>query len=111
MIIIGREWDKLKKIIIFLLFVVLIHSVHYDLTNGSLHVFEQKQSSTTEHTQPYRIVVVPPGGTVLSIVKQLHTEKITVSDAQIKRDFETLNNGIKPDAISAHQKYKFPIYE
>lgn len=101
----------MKKLIFFLCLILLAHSIHYDLTHGSLQVFEYTKNGLQNKEQAYRIVVVPPGGTVLSIVKQIHTEELSIEEAQIKQDFEKLNKGIKADAIVAHQKYKFPVYE
>ncbi|MCD8503390.1 MAG: hypothetical protein LRY71_19205 [Bacillaceae bacterium] len=107
----------IKKLSIFLLFVLTVYSVYYDLTVGTLPTTSastdgQLQSEVAvDVKKAYKQVTVEAGYTVLSIVEQLHyPEKVEVSIQTIIKDFEELNPNVSAHQIHIGTSYFFPMY-
>ncbi|ERN54796.1 hypothetical protein M3689_04610 [Alkalihalophilus marmarensis] len=120
----------MKRIGFGLIILIILYSVYYDLTIGTLPNgltaapeetvdIEEAESVMTNEvseepviTEPFVEVVVEPGYTVLSIVEHLH-EGIVPFPASIQEvifDFKHLNQGIEPENIQIGETYKFPYY-
>ncbi|WP_100398332.1 hypothetical protein [Bacillus sp. FJAT-44742] len=129
----------MRKLFGFLLIVIAIIAVYYDLTVGTLptvvdepatpqaeatvHEEEKNEEEQTEQESPPPPpspessfnesaveVTVEPGQTVLSIVEQLHEGPVPASIQQVSHDFSRLNNDILPEEIQIDQTYWFPTY-
>lgn len=113
----GKGIQMLKKICVFLLLVLTIYSVYYDLNIGTLPTTNasttiELQSEEDVESVPFVEVTVEAGYTVLSIVEQLHyPEKIEVSIQQIINDFEYLNTNVSAHEIQMGRSYLFPLYQ
>ncbi|WP_368504768.1 hypothetical protein AB3N04_03655 [Alkalihalophilus sp. As8PL] len=122
----------MKRIGLGLLVLIILYSVYYDLTIGTLpngleststqpveevthtdtFMTSDIEETTSEITEPYVEVMVEPGYTVLSIVEHLH-EGIVPFPASIQEvifDFKELNQGLEPEMIQIGETYKFPYY-
>jgi hypothetical protein len=117
----------MKRIGTIFIILVILYSVYYDLTIGTLpnglkevevttieepgntdHLIEETETPVT--FDPFQEVTVEPGHTVLSIVEHLHEGPISASIQEIVFDFQELNNGIKPEEIQIGKTYLFPVY-
>ncbi|MFC5713392.1 hypothetical protein ACFPU1_11415 [Thalassorhabdus alkalitolerans] len=127
----------MRKLFGFLLIVIAIIAVYYDLTVGTLPTVveepappqaeateteeEKNEEEQNEQESPRPLpdssfnesaveVTVEPGQTVLSIVEQLHEGPVPASIQQVSHDFSRLNNDILPEEIQIDQTYWFPTY-
>ncbi|WP_332691014.1 hypothetical protein [Halalkalibacter lacteus] len=121
----------MKRIGTIFIILVILYSTYYDLTIGTLPngltqtateqsiIEEQMELDDTDKSEnevivaefePFKEVVVEPGHTVLSIVEHLHKGPISPSIQEIVHDFQTLNDGIKPEEMQVGKKYFFPLY-
>ncbi|TMU85553.1 hypothetical protein FGG79_10060 [Bacillus sp. BHET2] len=121
----------MKRMAIFLGFIILLYSVYYDLNKGTLRLLYKEASVTTAQplvnqgtssrsegpeTQEgpsslsYVEMEVKPGDTVLSLVEDLLDGSIPVSIDQVITDFEELNE-VPPDKIQIGKTYKVPSYQ
>ncbi|MFB4164740.1 hypothetical protein ACE1TI_13120 [Alteribacillus sp. JSM 102045] len=110
----------MKKLLLFLLFILVCTSIYYDITEGTLFVPtpETNNSSTSHPSSSANLddqtkieVTVEPGQTVLSVVEKLHDGPVPASIEQISSDFEKLNNGLSPEKIQVDKSYFFPVYD
>ncbi|MDQ0213888.1 ketopantoate hydroxymethyltransferase [Oikeobacillus pervagus] len=107
----------MKKIVGFLIFLIISVSVVYDMKVGSLPssktetTLKNESISVTQTTIPYQEVKIKGGDTVLSITEHLHNQALPVSIEQVISDFEKLNNGMAPEDILIGGSYKIPVYE
>ncbi|RSL30920.1 hypothetical protein D7Z54_23400 [Salibacterium salarium] len=103
----------MKKMLLFLLFVLVCTSIYYDITEGTLTTSSSppSQPSDTLDDQTMTKVTVESGQTVLSIVERLHDGPIPVSIEQVSHDFKQLNDEIDPNNIKVDKSYHFPVYE
>ncbi|MFD2679975.1 hypothetical protein [Bacillus seohaeanensis] len=117
----------MKRLVIFISIIILLYSVYYDLSTGTLEMITPKQSVTAasetvaevdstpekqEDTQiPYKVMEVKPGDTVLSMVEDLTDGTLPVTIEQVISDFETLNKKRSPHEIQIGQRYKIPLYK
>ncbi|SDH49040.1 hypothetical protein SAMN05192534_10682 [Alteribacillus persepolensis] len=115
----------MKKLLLFLLFLLICASLYYDMTEGTLTPSSVNNDSSSNIEVPTETsapasnalegkekteVIVEPGQTVLSIVEQLHDGPVPASIADISTDFQQLNNGIAPEDIQVDESYYFPVY-
>lgn len=107
----------MKRFIIFLLILLVLGGIYFDLSKGTL---PKKEGQTTEGptatsvketSLPYQEVTVQAGYTVLSIVEHLHEGPVQATIQQIIFDFKELNPGTDPDDIQIGKTYMFPLYE
>ncbi|WP_100372428.1 hypothetical protein [Bacillus sp. FJAT-45037] len=121
----------MKRIGLGLLVLVILYSVYYDLTIGTLPngleattqtepvkpttepppPAEESEEVTTMN-EPFVEVTIEPGFTVLSIVEHLHEGNgpVPATIQEIIYDFKELNPGTEPESIQIGKTYKFPYY-
>lgn len=106
----------MKKFLAFIAVIIVIYSVYIDLNFGTIP-FTSQASAKIEKTTPlekqatFKTTKVKPGETVLSIIEKINTSPLSISIERMVKDFEQLNNGMKPEEIQIGQVYKFPIYD
>ena len=96
-----------KKLLIFLGCCIVIYSVYYDLTYGTLPKATPAAVDKTNET--YYNIKVEPGDTVISLIEEKEGT-LPVPIEQIIKDFRTLNNGLSPEEIKIGQTYKLKNY-
>ncbi|MFA9455811.1 hypothetical protein ACERJO_03485 [Halalkalibacter sp. AB-rgal2] len=119
----------MKRLLAFILIFIFLYSTYYDLTIGTLpnglsqkdqqrdfsseSETEANEVHTTEvitsNNEPYEVIQVEHGQTVLSVVEHLHTGPIPATIQEIIFDFKQLN-GIEPEEMQVGHEYLFPIY-
>lgn len=118
-------WDNLyeeagsllKKIAIFVAALIILYSIYYDLTTGTLPVsmatagIEEHKSKQDQPAIPYTTKKVKRGDTVLSIAENIHDGPLPVPIEQMVDDFRELNGQIEPNHIQINETYKFPVYK
>lgn len=112
---------KMKKIAAVIAAIILIYSIYVDVTVGILPsssaqsmTFEKeidKKRIESVSVDPFILVEIKPGDTVLSILETIQQGPLPVPIAQIVTDFEDLNGGVKPEQIQTGKSYKFPDYQ
>ncbi|KRG15577.1 hypothetical protein ACA30_05645 [Virgibacillus soli] len=106
----------MKKIIVLVASLVVLYSVYHDLTVGVLPAISAnstvQQSSSLPVTEKNNLFTekIKPGDTVLSILEARQQGALPVAIEQVVKDFERLNNGVKPEQIQIGESYNFPIY-
>ena len=104
----------MKQLLGAMLTVLVLYSIYYDLSSGSLPTKEQEEISVPVSNKvsesTYFEVVIKPGDTVLSIMDRHSKEPIPVSISNLIIEFQELNNGISPEEIQIGKRYKFPSY-
>lgn len=104
----------MKRLLTVIISLFVLLGIYYDLSRGTLSVHSNYQSEYAQLEdltviEPYIEVTIQPGDTVLSIMEQIETP-IPVPLDQLVRDFEELNNGVRPELIQIGKTYKFPLY-
>ncbi|WP_096434643.1 hypothetical protein [Alteribacter populi] len=114
----------MKQLIGIAIFIILVVSVYYDLTEGTLpdhsiseqnieHADENQDAADQQEgtTLVYQEVIVESGHTVYTIVQALHQDQtIDAGFDQIADDFELLNPEVSAHEIQVGQTYRFPLY-
>ncbi|CAH2715412.1 hypothetical protein BACCIP111895_02596 [Neobacillus rhizosphaerae] len=108
----------MKKILGFLLTVLVIYVIYFDLTIGTLPTAstQQQVDANVETTGKPKIDIpsfdakVKPGETVISIVEHKINKPLPVSIADLIVDFRKLNPGQTPEKIHIGSTYHFPDY-
>ncbi|MBM7651650.1 hypothetical protein [Neobacillus cucumis] len=111
----------MKKLIGFLLSILVIYVIYYDLTVGTLPTSPAQKvdakveqvtpsSSLNSTTIPSFDAKVEPGDTVMSIVEHRINKSLPVSITELIEDFQTLNGGKSPEKIQIGLTYHFPDY-
>ncbi|MCP3741378.1 hypothetical protein [Rossellomorea sp. BNER] len=109
----------MKRAFYFLLVLIVLYSVYYDLNTGTLPKSTaitttgrvQDTNETIESEDKHSLVIeVKPGDTVLSLVEEHRQGSGEVAIEQIINDFVELNNGINPEDIQIGKTYSIPIY-
>ncbi|MED0659149.1 MULTISPECIES: hypothetical protein [Bacillus] len=107
----------MKRLGMLLALVVVIIAIGYDLKIGTLPSNQPKTSpfslsAPAAHSSiPYKEIKIHSGDTVLSVAERIQQGTLPVSIDEVIHDFETLNNGLKPEDIMVGRTYKFPVYE
>lgn len=103
----------MKKMCALFIFSLVIYSVYKDITNGSTMITTPPVYSSykDEPEQPYTLIKVEPGETVLSVFEKHANVTKNISLDQLKKDFIQLNDGMEPTEIKSGQIYKFPLYD
>lgn len=103
----------MKRIILFLVLVLISYAVFHDLTKGTLPLavevskLEKLEEPLNNNFFEKR---VERGETVLTIVEEYLQGPLPVSIDQLIADFERLNEGTKASHIIVGKIYKFPKY-
>ncbi|WP_160721721.1 hypothetical protein [Bacillus sp. USDA818B3_A] len=112
----------MKKLLGFVLALIVIYVIYYDLTTGTLPTSPPQQADAkAEDTQasapvdtdtgiPSFDAKVKPGETVISIVEHKINKSLPVSIPELIEDFQTLNKGKSPEKIQIGSTYHFPDY-
>ena len=104
------EEIKLKKIIGLLFIVLIIYSVYFDLTIGTLPAASTPATAQEAPSEsPYKEIEVKPGDTLLSIIER-EEGRLPKPINTIILDFQELNDGHSPHELQIGKTYKFPIY-
>ncbi|MGE7759242.1 hypothetical protein [Peribacillus sp. NPDC097895] len=110
----------MKRLMLFISFCFTLFIIYFDLTTGTLptpHPPASSGETAVPASQPqsaatadYKEIVMKPGDTLLSIVE---TEK-DGSNQEIETiisDFQSLNEGLKPENMQIGKTYKIPVYK
>ena len=103
----------MKKILMGILFLLILHTTYYDLTTGTLPKRSVESEAaeviaTQQESAPYVVYQINAGDTVLSLVEEANGS-VPVSIEEIVHDFEILNQ-IHPTKIQIGKEYKIPTY-
>ncbi len=103
----------MKKLLMGILLLLILHTTYYDLTTGTLPS-PRVESEAAEvlappkDDAPYVVYKISAGDTVLSLVEKANGS-VPVAIETIVHDFETLNK-IHPTGIQIGKEYKIPTY-
>ncbi|MDP4085211.1 MAG: hypothetical protein Q8934_11435 [Bacillota bacterium] len=103
----------MKRILGFLLSLLIIYAVYFDLTVGTLpHANSQTVTATAkpEVNFPFFEASVGPGQTLISIVEHHSNSSLSVPITALVHDFKALNPGQSPDKLQIGKSYRFPEY-
>ncbi|PLS01777.1 hypothetical protein [Neobacillus cucumis] len=108
----------MKKLFGFLLAILVIYVIYYDLTVGTLPTSSPQQvDAKVEKSAPPAKTGIPsfdaevkPGDTVISIVEHRINKSLPVSIQDLIEDFQALNSGRTPEKIQIGSTYHFPDY-
>jgi hypothetical protein len=103
----------MKKLLMGLLLLLILHTTYYDLTTGTLPspTVESEAAEVLapqKDAAPYVVYKINAGDTVLSLVEKANGS-VPVAIETIVHDFETLNK-IHPTRIQIGKEYKIPTY-
>jgi hypothetical protein len=111
---------NLKRLFIFLVFMIVTYSIYYDLKAGSLPKAAEvavtvkpqpaAEAPVDMNTPEYFTVNVTSGDTILSLMEHKLEGPLPVSIDQLITDFELLNDGQSPHDIQIGKTYKLPLY-
>ncbi|HEO8418627.1 LysM peptidoglycan-binding domain-containing protein [Niallia sp. FSL W8-0635] len=106
----------MKRFFITFAILVTIYVIYIDLNEGTLSSTQKQEPSLEVQASPedssnFFEQKVQSGDTVLSIVEQYSTGGISVSLETVVKDFQQLNDGLKPEDIQIGKTYIFPIYK
>lgn len=105
-----------KRTSIFLLAIIIVYVIYYDLTTGTFHSITSPSTNeitakSSNENIPYEVIEIKSGDTLLSVVEQLSTTSSIPSSEQIINNFQTLNPNVSPTELSIGKSYKIPVYE
>jgi hypothetical protein len=121
----------LKRLLLFISFCFTLFIIYFDLTTGTLPASHPPAStgepashppaSTGEPAVPasqpasapsaaYKEITMQPGDTLLSIVEKEKGESNHPIETIIS-DFQSLNEGLKPENMQIGKTYKIPVYK
>ncbi|RID89436.1 LysM peptidoglycan-binding domain-containing protein [Peribacillus asahii] len=109
----------MKRLIGFLCVCFILFIVYFDVTTGTLP--KSSSSPAKEPSQPvhqtankhklqYVKKTMKPGDTLLSIIEQ-EEGSLKQPIESIVRDFQELNEGLKPEQMQIGKTYKIPSYK
>jgi hypothetical protein len=108
----------MKKLVGLLLAGLIIYSIYYDMTVGTLPNAAVQTAVTVTETNvkpesnvPYFEASVEPGDTLVTVVEHKMRKPLPVSMGKLIRDFQTLNPGQAADKIQVGKTYRFPFYK
>ncbi|MBT2665488.1 LysM peptidoglycan-binding domain-containing protein [Bacillus sp. ISL-4] len=108
----------MKRLLLFISFCFTLFIIYFDLTTGTLPA-SHPPASTGEPAVPasqsasapsaaYKEITMKPGDTLLSIVEKGGSNQPIET---IIADFQSLNEGLKPENMQIGKTYKIPIYK
>ena len=104
------EEIKLKKLFVLLFMALIIYSVYFDITIGTLPAVSTPVTAQESPSDlPYKEIEVKPGETLLSIIER-EEGSLPKPINTIILDFQELNNGHSPHELQIGETYKFPNY-
>lgn len=107
----------MKRMLLFLFTCFIGFIIYFDLTTGTLPAIgvetadpaEKYPEQPKKEKKPYKETAVKPGDTLLTIVER-EEGGLKVSIETVINDFQTLNNGLKPEEMQIGKTYKIPLY-
>ncbi|MGG4201204.1 hypothetical protein [Peribacillus frigoritolerans] len=110
----------MKRLLLFISFCFTLFIIYFDLTTGTLPA-SHPPASTGEPAVPasqpesapsaaYKEITMQPGDTLLSIVEK-EKDKTNHPIETIISDFQSLNEGLKPENMQIGKTYKIPVYK
>ncbi|MDG5788766.1 hypothetical protein QA612_14940 [Evansella sp. AB-P1] len=110
----------MRPIIGLAIIILLIVSVYYDLSVGTIpqssasnltNEIKETDDLQEDKIVPYQEVIVEAGQTVYGIVQALHADQgISTPPHLVVEDFEALNPNTKAHEIIIGHSYRFPLY-
>jgi hypothetical protein len=103
----------MKKLFGVLFSLLIIYSIYFDLTVGTLpHIGSEKAEAIikTDSALPYFEAKVRPGETLITIVENQANKSISIPITDLISNFKSLNPGQAPEKIQIGKIYKFPKY-
>jgi hypothetical protein len=107
------EACPMKKLIGILLSFLIIYSVYYDITVGTLPFSKSEKAEAVEIQEssiPFFEAKVKSGETLITIVEHKTNKSLSVPISELIRDFMTLNQGQSPEKMQVGKIYRFPKY-
>ncbi|WP_458354871.1 hypothetical protein [Peribacillus frigoritolerans] len=110
----------MKRLLLFISFCFTLFIIYFDLTTGTLPA-SHPPAPTAEPAVPasksasapsaaYKEITMQPGDTLLSIVEKEKGESNHPIETIIS-DFQSLNEGLKPENMQIGKTYKIPVYK
>lgn len=103
----------MKKLLILPIIAIIVYSVYFDITIGTLPTNSSSmptiQEKKTDSEIPFRMISIQPGDTLLSIMER-EEGQLSKPIENILKDFQELNNGTSPHELKIGESYKFPTY-
>ncbi|WP_110927394.1 LysM peptidoglycan-binding domain-containing protein [Bacillus massiliglaciei] len=110
----------MKRLLFFISLGFLLYIIYFDLTNGTLPaatgIAENPNTSVpasrqaSESTIPFKVQEIKPGDTLLSLIEKQNGSAAPEIEQMID-DFQSLNEGTKPEDIQIGKRYKIPVYK
>ena len=110
----------MKRLLLFISFCFTLFIIYFDLTTGTLpasHPPAPAGEPAVPASQPasapsaaYKEITMQPGDTLLSIVEKEKGESNHPIESIIS-DFQSLNEGLKPENMQIGKTYKIPVYK
>jgi hypothetical protein len=107
------EACPMKKLIGILLSFLIIYSVYYDITVGTLPFAKSEKAEAVEIQEasiPFFEEKVKSGETLITVVEHKTNKSLSVPISELIRDFMTLNQGQSPEKMQVGKIYRFPQY-
>ena len=105
----------MKRLILFLLFVVICYSAFIDISQGTLDYLTPEQPTEPSITAATNSTsfeyTVKSGDTLITIIENQLDRSLPVSIDTLINDFKKLNDGLEPTNIQAGKTYYFPNYK
>ncbi|RFU64302.1 hypothetical protein D0469_19055 [Peribacillus saganii] len=110
----------MKRLALFLTIVFISYIIYVDVTKGTLPGAATETAATEEvNTRPseagelaeipFKKIKIQPGDTLLSLVEK-NKNGSSIDIQTIIKDFQLLNNGLKPEEMKSGSTYKVPSY-
>ncbi|KWW21656.1 MULTISPECIES: hypothetical protein [Bacillaceae] len=110
----------MKRLLLFISFCFTLFIIYFDLTTGTLPT-PQPPASTVQPAVPasqqqpaptaaFKEITMKPGDTLLSIVETQKGGDNKPMETIIS-DFQSLNEGMKPENMQIGKTYKIPVYK
>ncbi|WP_285768930.1 hypothetical protein [Peribacillus sp. SI8-4] len=110
----------MKRLLLFISFCFTLFIIYFDLTTGTLPTSRQPVSTVqpavpASQQQPaptaaFKEVTMKPGDTLISIIESEKAGNNKPIETIIS-DFQSLNEGMKPENMQIGKTYKIPVYE
>lgn len=104
----------MRKIFGALFSLLIIYSIYFDLTVGTLPLASSKTAEAiikADSSLPFFEAKVRPGETLITIVENKANKSIPVSITDLISDFKYLNPGQSSEKIQVGKVYRFPNYD
>ncbi|MGE6375383.1 hypothetical protein [Peribacillus muralis] len=110
----------MKRLLLFISFCFTLFIIYFDLTTGTLPTPHSPASTVqpaipASQQQPaptaaFKEITMKPGDTLLSIVETQKSGNNKPIETIIS-DFQSLNEGMKPENMQIGKTYKIPVYK